>query len=211
MDHAFALLIDFLKENNLYDHSFIIFTSDHGEEFGEHGMLGRHDHTLFDELLKVPLIIKFPNSQYKGRVFDEQVRGIDILPTLLDWLNINCPDYFEGVSLIPLIKGESPEEELYAISQRDVVDFRINSIRTNNWKWYESKKYLYFSDNKLFDLEHDPSEKNNVSKYDKKTTEILKHKLKETLSANKAIFIKSQKIKFNKQLKEQLRALGYLE
>ena len=63
----------------------------------------------------------------------------------------------------------------------------------------------------MFDLEHDPSEKNNVSKYDKKTTEILKHKLKETLSANKAIFIKSQKIKFNKQLKEQLRALGYLE
>ena len=173
-------------------------------------MLGRHDHTLFDELLKVPLIIKFPNVHFKGRVVDEQVRSIDILPTLLDWLHINRPDYFEGVSLIPLIKGEAPQEELYAISQRDVADFDINSIRTNKWKWYESKKYIYFADNQLFDLENDPGEKDDVSEHNKKAIEILKKKLKEALGASKAFAIKSQKIKLDKQLKEQLRALGYL-
>jgi arylsulfatase A-like enzyme len=58
MDDSFQYFLDYLKRMKLYDNSIIIFTSDHGEEFNEHGVMATHSHTLFNELLYVPLIIK---------------------------------------------------------------------------------------------------------------------------------------------------------
>ena len=116
LDEELASLFTFLKDNNLYDDSIIIFTSDHGIGLGEHGQIEYRGDKFYDELLKVPLLIKFPNSQYKGKVIQDQVRSIDILPTILDWFGIKKMDCFEGKSLMFLIRGKKMEE-LYAVSQ----------------------------------------------------------------------------------------------
>ena len=66
MDRAFGVLVALLKERGLYDPAVIVVTSDHGEEFGEHGRMGWHSHTLFEELLRVPLLVKLPGSARAG-------------------------------------------------------------------------------------------------------------------------------------------------
>jgi arylsulfatase A-like enzyme len=194
MDAAFGRLITFLKKENLYDGTVIIFTSDHGEEFGEHGWMGWHSHTLYDELLRVPLIIKFPNQKRSGKTVKMQVRSIDILPTLLDIVDIPSLETFEGVSLI----GFKGKEELYAISQRDTpTDTHPISVRTSKWKLY---------DNLLFDLEKDPQELQNIT--NPSIFGELEYVKKYILS--RGVTPSVQEIELHKELIEDLKSLGYI-
>jgi arylsulfatase A-like enzyme len=96
MDAAFGELIDCLRAAGRLDHTLIIFTSDHGEEFGEHGKVGWHSHTLYDELLRVPLIIRFPGGRFAGASLDEQVRILDIAPTMLDVYELGVGRFRSG-------------------------------------------------------------------------------------------------------------------
>ena len=83
MDFGLGILVEALRQRGIYDDTLIVFTSDHGEEFGEHGVVGWHSHSLYDELLRIPLIIKLPQSRSGGERVAAQVRGIDIPPTIL--------------------------------------------------------------------------------------------------------------------------------
>ena len=82
VDAAFGNLLSGLEELGLSDDTLVIFTSDHGEEFGEHGVVGWHSHTLYDELLRVPLVIRFPGDLAAGSTVEAQVRLLDIAPTI---------------------------------------------------------------------------------------------------------------------------------
>ena len=130
VDTAFGRLIDFLREEDLYADAIIVFTSDHGEEFGERGFVGWHAHTLYDELLRVPLLVKLPGAEHAGASLEPQVRGINVAPTILAALELDAPVEFEGVSLLGLLSGSGSVPE-HAVSRKDVVitdDFA--SIRT---------------------------------------------------------------------------------
>jgi hypothetical protein len=142
MDDAFQTLIDYLKERGLYDRTIIVLTSDHGEEFGEHGGVGRHFYTLYDELIKVPFIVKMPGSQLAGTVVPDQVRGIDIMPTLMDLLAINFAADLDGTSLVPFMFGENAES-LLAVSQQDNSDpLPATSIRSANSKLIVRPRFI---------------------------------------------------------------------
>jgi hypothetical protein len=134
MDEAFGQLIDYLVEKGLYDDTIVIFTSDHGEALGEHGAVAKHSHTRYDELLHVPLIVKLPGSQLAATAIDQQVRSIDIMPTLLDILDLEPPADTEGWSLVRMMHGRDTEP-LVAISQQDTSDpVPPTSIRTDERK-----------------------------------------------------------------------------
>jgi len=152
MDESFDDFIEYLKTRGIYDDTIIVFTSDHGEEFYEHGWVGQHSHTLYDELLKVPLIIKLPNSQDAGEVVESQVRSIDIAPTVLEILGIDVPSQFEGTSLLGILRNKSPHP-LMAVSERGHKNKRA-SIRTGDWKYYQGR---------LYNILEDPSEQFNLS------------------------------------------------
>ena len=174
VDTAFGRLIDFLHEEELYDDAIIVFTSDHGEEFGERGFVGWHSHTLYDELLRVPLLVKLPGAAHAGASVDEQVRGIDIAPTILAALGLDAPAGFEGVSLLGPLSGAGSVPE-YAVSRKDVVitdDFA--SLRTPDWKW---------SRGSLFHLASDPEEATEVSGVNMDTSEALSAKLEELIAS----------------------------
>ncbi|MHA1723681.1 MAG: sulfatase, partial [Promethearchaeota archaeon] len=99
-------MIKELKKLNLYNNTMIIFTSDHGEEFFDHKSW-LHGHSLYNELIKIPLIIKFPFSKYKNLKVNKIVRITDIVPTILDVLNINYKKQnFDGKSLVKILKNE---------------------------------------------------------------------------------------------------------
>ncbi len=81
-DRQFGAFLDLLKYLGIYDRSAIVLVSDHGEEFDEHGGFD-HGRTLYEELLRVPLLVKYPNSVAAGTRVSEQVSTVDIVPTLL--------------------------------------------------------------------------------------------------------------------------------
>jgi arylsulfatase A-like enzyme len=105
-DNSFGLLLKALKERGLYEDTLIIFVSDHGEEFGEHGWW-QHGASLYNEVLNVPLVIRFPDSLGRGRSVKKLVSHVDILPTVLDCLGAEAPTELPGQSLLPMV--EFPE------------------------------------------------------------------------------------------------------
>jgi arylsulfatase A-like enzyme len=107
VDDQIGRLIDGLKQLGLYDATTLIVTSDHGEEFWDHGEV-EHGHTLYDELIRIPLIIKPPQAlSLAGKTIEHQVRILDIMPTVFDIGGIGQPESFLGVSLLPLMRGET--------------------------------------------------------------------------------------------------------
>jgi arylsulfatase A-like enzyme len=151
MDDGFGELLSFLKEQGLYDRTMIVFTSDHGEEFGEHGRVGWHSHTLYDELLRVPLLIKYPGNVDAGETVGRQVRVIDVPPTVLAAMAVAPPAGLQGLDLTPLARGRREPARL-AVSNLDGGG--VASVRTLRWKLVGSH---------LFDLERDPGETRDVS------------------------------------------------
>ena len=149
-DDGLANLVRYLQETGLYDETLIVFTSDHGEEFGEHGTVGMHSHTLFDELLRVPLVIKFPGSEHAGVRVGHQVRSFDIPPTVVSAVGVTIPEVFSGTDLRGLL-GKELVGELVAISRLDRPPHRggKTSSRVAGWKLIEQD---------LFDLSYDPGE-----------------------------------------------------
>ena len=113
----------------------LILTSDHGEEFGDHDHF-RHGMTLYDEMINVPLIIRMPDSQYKSKIINEQVQLIDIPPTIFDLINEPIPEFFQGTSFLPLIKGKAREErQQITFSELDNSNYHLISLRTNEYKY----------------------------------------------------------------------------
>jgi len=195
VDQAFGDLIEQLKSMNLYNNTIIIVTSDHGEEFDEHGMIGMHGHTLYNEILHVPLIVYVP--KLKPGVEQKLVRSIDIAPTILALLDIERPGTFEGRSLFD-------EEQVHAISERDAKTVAF-AVQTQAWKYYidPSKDFESF-----FNLNTDPFEQQNAIKQHAS----IKNEYIEIY--NKAISEKdagkAEQIELTEETAEQLRSLGYV-
>ncbi|HEY0783126.1 MAG TPA: sulfatase [Thermoanaerobaculia bacterium] len=197
MDEAFGRLIDDLKRRGLYDRTLIVFTSDHGEEFGEHGKVGWHSHTLYDELLRVPLLIKYPRSEHASATVAQQVRSIDIAPTALAVLGVPIPPSFRGSDLTPLVLGR-PEPIRFAVSRRD--SSAVSSIRMPRWKLF---------DGRLFDLERDPKETTDVAREHPDVVEKLALR-EQALVAERPPLV-GKAVELSEEAKARLRALGYVQ
>ena len=165
-----------LEEFGLLDDTMVVLTSDHGEEIGERGSIGHASCSLagalYDEVIRVPLIIRHPKVLPKGKVVESQVSLIDIMPTLFEILGLEIPKETEGHSLVPLIKGDNVDlkEEAYLETtpcgwqalQGD--ERKIYAIRTPEMK-------LIYNDDpnnkdkctyELYNLKDDPGEKRNL-------------------------------------------------
>ncbi|HWP93815.1 MAG TPA: sulfatase [Thermodesulfobacteriota bacterium] len=208
IDHRIGVLLDELKMAGLYDDTIIIVTADHGDGFMEHGYLG-HSKAPYEELIRVPLIIKFPNSQYGGEVVKSQVRLIDVMPTILDYLGIRVGHSLAGFSLLSFLSADGKKDgEIdfpgYAYSERgDTL-----AIRT------EKFKYIYFQSEKgeeFYDLVTDPHERDNIiASKQEEAAEFRKIALgviSERATKKKDV----GEVVLDKEAIEELKALGYIE
>ncbi len=159
VDDRVGRFLSTLKDLGIYEDSLIVFTSDHGEEHYEHRGID-HGHTLYEELLRVPLIVKLPGSTVKAEI-EQTVSLESVLPTILDLSNIEFDrEAFSGRSLQTLwTNGASSNSEvpvfstgLMSYDERESVVFEgLKYIRSRDWPREE-----------LYDLESDPGEKNNI-------------------------------------------------
>jgi len=201
-DGQLAKLVASLREDNLLDRSFLVFTSDHGEEFLEHGHVG-HCRGVWDTLTRVPLFMRF-SPVTDGRRIDTAVQLVDILPTLLDELEIEFAGIsVEGTTLRPLLEGGEPVRDFAFANQS-----KYRAADDGRWQFIldgvESRATLY-------DLRTDPLEQRdlytqNHAEADRLGT-VLNRWLKDT----------GQWVRFDEALaaskakEEELRALGYLQ
>ncbi len=206
MDDALGGLLNGLADRDLMENTIIVLTSDHGEELGEHGMMGWHSHALWDEQLLVPLLIGLPDGRGAGTRIPDQVRGIDLLPTLLELLSIEPLPQAEGRSMMPLMRGEH-DEPRPAVSQRDTVLTPVPATLRIGTK----KLYLREGEETplLFDPGTDPTEKNDLYESDKETATELKTMLDALIAARPESVAKT-KVELDGTVKEQLESLGYI-
>jgi arylsulfatase A-like enzyme len=104
MDAELGRLVERLRELGLADDAVVAFTSDHGEEFFEHGSVF-HGETLYGEMLDVPLVLWAPGRVRAGTTVEQTVQSIDLMPTLLDLAGVPVPEVVQGRSLVPLLRG----------------------------------------------------------------------------------------------------------
>lgn len=160
LDAALEMFFDTLEKKGMFSNTIVVITSDHGEEFLEHGGV-LHGVTLYDELLRIPLIIAGPGIP-AGRIREEQVQLIDVMPTILDLCDAGAPASLEGKSLVPLILGEDAEWTEIAFAEADHKNVKHDikrAVRTDRYKLYYDR---HTKEEELYDLALDPGEQRNV-------------------------------------------------
>ncbi len=160
VDSLIGDLIRHLKRHRFYDRTLLVFTSDHGESLGEHGE-SSHGMFLYDATVRIPLIIKAAGSAWKGKVIREQVRGVDIAPTILQLAGLRVDDQIQGRGLLSLIRGRWNQPELAAYSETYYPYYHFQwsplfSMRTRGFKYIDAPKP------ELYDLASDAGERRNI-------------------------------------------------
>lgn len=183
VDENIGRLLDYLDKNGLTENTIIVYTSDQGFFLGEHGWFDKR--FMYDESLKMPLVVRYPNAVKKGLVSNDIVLNLDFAATFLDYAGVEIPEDIQGESLREVLAGNTSNDWRDAMyyhyyehpSQHNV--YRHYGVRTNNYKlihFYHDEDYW-----ELYDLQKDPHEMNNV--YDNaEYAELvinLKNKLKE--------------------------------
>ena len=173
LDKKMSMIFDLVKNPELANNTIIIITSDHGEEFMEHGSVSHPADHLYNTTTAVPLIIYIPGIKQKR--IDNLVQSIDILPTILNLTGQkNLKNNFDGIDLSSsIISHRQTKLNDYLISEGPGVD----SIRNNRWKLYVSNSQDGISTQELYDLLKDPQEKNNMAKNEPKVVKDLSDNL----------------------------------
>ena len=227
LDSLLNDLINSMKEYGIYEDTMIIITADHGEHFGENGRAS-HQFSLYDELIHIPLLIKFPNQQYGGEVISELVSHIDIAPTITDACGIKGETDYGGMSLLPL--EDHNRDAIFAeygrpatalqvlknhtenpVSQSvlDRLDHGLQCIRTNTDKYIR----VLGGDDEFYDIADDPDEQhdlltaNTMSEKMERAEEDYQEKINTRLKTHPKIEVPE----FNEsKIKQNLQDLGYL-
>ena len=155
-DNKLGALLTLLSSPRLERNTIVVVMSDHGEAFGEHGTIS-HENDPYTELYYTPLVVRVPGQ--KPRVTDSVSQNIDIFPTLLSLVGIPPVAQAQGTSLVSIIRGETPKEDRYAVSESEVGEI----IQNKEWMllWHQAT-----SSARAVELYHklsDPTEQTNLA------------------------------------------------
>ncbi len=194
LDYRIGQLFDYLKEMDILDDTVLIICADHGENIGDHNLIG-HQLSIYDTLLHVPLIIRYPDKFKAGLRVDEQVQLADLFPTITDIIRFYRygEQPIRGHSLLSLLKNpESPpafaEYEIFATVLENLRKVspgfdtskyarRLKSVRDGDFK------YIWSSDGRdeLYNIRDDPGELNNIIESEPEKASQLRALLSEQL------------------------------
>jgi len=203
LDDFIGKLQGILEEHNLLENTIIIFTADHGEEFFEHGDFIHRQ--VYNEILKVPFILASPSLKDKLEI-SEYVSTLDIMPTIMDFLNIPSLEPLRGRSLLPIIHNPSEDMNLPIVAMQ--YTHKIPPIKTIIRDNY--KLILKDSSQELYDLYSDSKELLNLSDKKRDIANELSNDLQKQLNDSRYIY-KSTPLDFSldEDTREKLESLGY--
>ena len=203
VDVQIGRVVEFLKKSGMYDETLFLITADHGESLGEHGSFYSHERYVYEQMIRVPFILRYPALIHPGTVFDKQVAVLDTYKTISGATGVAPLPGNRGFDLIQLIRSGAANYSRTIPSYH--FDYKVEGIRSDEWKLIHNGK----SKSNQFELYHliqDPGEKVNLFST-------------ETVIANKLMRYMSSKNNFSdidlehltaEQI-EVLRSLGYLQ
>jgi len=196
VDREIGLMLDTLEEIGEADNTIVVFSSDHGDQLLEHGLMGKN--CFFESSVRVPLMIRYPQKIKPGH-YDDLVESVDVLPTLFELAELDEPYQNQGRSLVPLVaesqRKYQPREAVFAenvipeVITTGSLDFYFQKgagikgvrhpdakmIRTRRWKY----NYYADGDAELYDLKNDPNESTNLHGRDE--VELIEQQMKDRL------------------------------
>jgi arylsulfatase A-like enzyme len=212
LDRGLADLFVGLQQRGVWDNLLLIIVSDHGEEFREHG---RFIHSqVYDESIRIPLIIRFPQGLHGGQRIDSLARLTDVLPTVVDYLGIPPPPLIQGETLMPVIRGEETTD-LVVLSQDKLMRSRYAIIR-EDWKLIFDIKS---GEHELYNVGSDPGEHTDLSASNPERVNGLVDLLLEQIRTSRRLKrslhgeqpYRNDEQPFPPEAIERLKSLGYLE
>lgn len=223
VDSRLREIADFLRARELWDRTLFVVVGDHGENLGEHHMMG-HKFVLYDTLLRVPLLLRCPPCVPQGFVIDELAQTTDVVPTALHLLGIPEDDSGNIQGRALLEEGRATRGPGFTVSEcfranlsafrRRFPDFRAQAfdvrkraIRTRR------EKFIWHSDeaNEFYDLAADPGEENNLIDAAVARADALRDQLFDWLAQVEKSEPEQQAPALDDVMREQLQCLGYLE
>ncbi len=214
LDGNFAKLLDRLRELGLYDRTLIVLTSDHGEEFQEHGGFW-HGLTLYDEQVHVPLLVKWSGDgpRPQGDPAGHQVGLLDVAPTILARAGVPVPTSLQGVDLA-LAAEERPERNRVVFAEEDHEGNVLRALRTEEWKLIEANagNPRGLAPVELYQVSQDPGERRDLStEAAAKVAELRRHAEAQLQLARSQSVGGGATAELSAAEQEALRLLGYVE
>jgi len=228
LDERIHEIYSFLEREQLLSDTMLIITSDHGNNIGEHNMMF-HCWCLYDTLIRIPLIIRYPNDINLCGEEKNVVQNIDLLPTIMDIIGTKDENLFDQIQGNSLLSENIKKRSCsYAISELirpfgrstrslsttlEKYNRRLISIRTKD------KKFIWASDgiDEFYDLKSDPYEMKNLAGSDDPSLTELRERLEPWLKAFQEMYQRkkekingAKKLELGSDIKERLRKLGYL-
>ncbi|MCK5776710.1 MAG: sulfatase [Bacteroidales bacterium] len=165
VDESVGAILDYLEENGLSENTVVVYTSDQGFYLGEHGWFDKR--FMYEESLKIPLLIRYPKEIPAGQISKDIVLNLDFASTFLDYAGVDIPEEMQGVSVRNILKGNETEDwrqemyyHYYEYPRSNHNVKRHYGIRTHRYKLIH---YYYDIDEwELFDLMEDPHELKNL-------------------------------------------------
>lgn len=160
IDQQMGRIMECLKEQEIADNTIIVFTTDHGELLGDHGIWMKGPFH-YEELVKIPFIMRWPKGIPGNQVTDSLINQVDIVPTILEAIGLDVPEHIDGVSALPMLQKNVDTARDYTIVEctDDPDTLRLKTVVTKDRKltYYHGKDF-----GELYDLEKDPDEFTNL-------------------------------------------------
>lgn len=214
-DSRLEMFVEGLSERGILDDAVVIVTADHGEGFLDHGRLFHSGDLVYDELMRVPLVMRYPKAAPAGEVVEEPVGLIDVMPTVLDLAGVEPgaePDlYMEGRSLLPLLEGDEDESARRLKGEVYCEGALVSCVRTPGWKFIDSPGHNTLE---LYHLITDPGEKVNLFAHREEVAARMAARLDhydELVRRYREAHPGPTRIAVDEETRKRLRALGYVE
>ena len=187
LDKQFGRLIDYLKENDLYEDTLIILSADHGDMMGSHGLMGKH--VWYEESIKIPFVVHLPGN--KNKRCSTCMGSQDMMPTVLGLLGCAIPDTVEGEDCSKFIKGDEDADRVSFImacpGRADFVE-KFKKVGKNpaeyGWRGIRTRKYTYVMElgydvicnpkRYLYDIKNDPQQKHTLDLDNEENKQLAK-------------------------------------
>ena len=169
-DHYVGVLLNKIKELGLWDNTIVALVSDHGHNIMDHGVMHKIPDHMYNELMDLVYIIKAPDKSQAGTECNAYVAHHDIPVTLMEMAGITPPDGLDGKNVWKWATGETPQTREYA------------TCMFYPWLWTRDKQYVYMTDNektseKLYDIQKDPKETEDISKENPDVCKSLRERI----------------------------------
>ena len=222
-DEFIRWFFDELRRRGLYDRALIIVTSDHGEHLGERPrqpVYNNHGNNLYEELIRVPLILRMNGELQPGLMIEHSVELVDVAPTVLGLLGQPVLAGMQGRNLEPLLRGAGRDADTWTLSEATARGPEMKALRGTRYKYIAAFKPVGSERSglsgtllweELFDLQIDPKEKRSLHRENPNLLLSMRRRLAKVFASQEARTGNGQSVAISEEIQEQLRALGYLD